>query len=267
MAIFKARAYSPSLRRQVKFNVCLPTDEIELPGIPTYEQKDNFKTIYLLHGHGGNEDDWLYGANIDMLSMKYNVAVVMPSIENSFYLDDPNREAFYARFVGEELVDYTHRVFPLSNRRGDTVIGGLSMGGYGALRTGLYYHETFGSILAFSSALITDDVSILAPGQSNDIAGYAYYRHVFGPLDALRGSDKDPKALAEQLLADGAELPGIYMACGTEDFLLEENRDYHRHLEHLGIAHTYEEAPGEHDWAFWDIFIDKALAWYAGSAG
>nr|AGJ83834.1 FAE1 [uncultured bacterium] len=270
MSVFKVRYYSPALRRQVCFNAVLPLDEIIIPenmrpDIPKYEKKRDFKTVYLLHGYGGNDDDWLHGSNIDFLSLKYNLAFVMPSVENSFYLDDPARQAFYSRFLCEEIIDFTRKAFSLSHKREDTAICGLSMGGYGALRNGLLRPDVFGAIVAFSSALITDEISELPPGVGNEVASYEYYRHIFGPLDALKGSDKDPKALAKRLKESGAELPRIYMACGTEDFLLDRNRDMHRCLQALNIPHDYHESPGTHVWSFWDEYIDKSMSWFVNT--
>lgn len=265
MSIFKVRHYSPALHRQVNFSVCLPTDDVEVPGLPRRAPTDAYRTVYLLHGHGGNHEDWLYGTSIDMFALKYNVAIVMPSIENSFYLDDPIREAYYARYLSEELVAFTRKVFPLSARREDTAIGGLSMGGYGALRNGLLYNNTYGAVVALSSAFITDEISGMQPGEDNGIARYDYYRHVFGELSTLPGSDRDPKALASKLKETGETIPAIYMACGTEDFLLEQNRDVDWHLTACGIPHEYHESAGVHDWHFWDEYVEKALDWYTSA--
>lgn len=263
MSVFKARVYSPSLRRYVDFNVCLPLDDIELPGVPKHEKKEDFKTVFLLHGHGGNQDDWLMGCNLDFLALKFNVAFVMPSAENSFYIDDAPREALYASYICEELPALVQKVFPVSKRREDIAIAGLSMGGFGALRLGLLYPDTFDSIIALSSALITDEVAELPEGKGNAIASFAYYDNIFGPLPTLKGSNRDPKALASALAEDERYIPKIYMACGTEDFLLESNQDFSKHLTSIGVPHRYIESPGEHEWKFWDEHIEKALDWWS----
>lgn len=265
MSLFKARVYSAAMRRYMYFNVCLPLDDIELPGAPKQEKKDCFETVFLLHGHGGNHDDWLMGCNLDYLALKFNMAFVMPSVENSFYIDDEPHEALYATYVCEELLTLVRKTFPLSSRREDTAIAGLSMGGFGALRLGLLYPDVFDGIIALSSALITDEIAALPKGQGNTIASYAYYEHIFGPLSALKGSDRDPKALARTLATAKPHIPKIFMACGTEDFLLENNRDYDRYLTGLEIPHTYLEGPGEHVWKFFDEYIEKGLEWWSKS--
>ena len=55
------------------------------------------------------------------------------------------------------------------------------------------------------------------------------------------------------------DIPKIYMACGTEDFLIEQNRDYHNFLEAQKVDVTYVEGPGAHTWDFWDTYIEKFL--------
>ena len=63
------------------------------------------------------------------------------------------------------------------------------------------------------------------------------------------------------LKAAGAKIPEIYMCCGTEDFLIENNRQMHRFLESEGIAHEYHESKGIHDMVFWREYIAKIVEW------
>ena len=51
--------------------------------------------------------------------------------------------------------------------------------------------------------------------------------------------------------------------CGASDFLLDQNRKFHAHLESLHIPHEYEEFPGVHEWDYWDAHIREALAFHA----
>ena len=86
-------------------------------------------------------------------SAEYGVAVIIPDGENSFYTDHPERCALFSSYVGDELVRVTRRMLPcLSTRREDTWIGGISMGGYGALINGLRYSDTFSKIGMLSPA-------------------------------------------------------------------------------------------------------------------
>ena len=126
MALAKMDFHSNSLSRIVCFNILLPD------GLSN-EQKSRMKTLYLLHGYCGNHNDWLVYSRISELSTKYNLAVVMPSGENSFYVDGIGEGRYFGQYIGKELVEYTRMVFGLSMKQKDTFIGGLSMGGFGAL--------------------------------------------------------------------------------------------------------------------------------------
>lgn len=264
MAFLQINYHSKMLKKLTTFNALVPIDCF---GASNYAQevRKPLKSLYLLHGYTGNYTDWLSGTKIQELSEKYNLAVFMPSGENSFYLDDTEKGEYFGEFVGRELVEFTRSLFPLSGQKEDTFIGGLSMGGYGALRNGLKYAEQFGRIIAFSSALITHSITGITPDFKDAIENYYYYRRVFGDLNQLLGSDKDPEALVAELKAKNKEIPQIYMACGTEDFLLENNRSYHEFLNSQHIKHHYLESTGEHNWSFWNEYIEKAILWALGN--
>ena len=138
MAIIEVNFISQCLMRTVTFNAIIPADKF---GPQAAAQQKPFKTLYLLHG-------------IQAWAEANDLAVIMPSGENRFYLDDEKSGERYGEFIGRELVEFTRKLFPLSDRREDTFIAGLSMGGYGALRNGLKYAETFGCVAGLSSALI-----------------------------------------------------------------------------------------------------------------
>ena len=265
MAVINVNYFSHALMRYTDITVVLPIEPSAFPPPPGVEPPDldaPFKTIYLLHGFLGNHHDWLQGTRLDEYCEMYHMAVVCPSGENSFFIDDKKRDAFYERMVSKELVEQTRRMFPLSKKREDTMIAGLSMGGYGAIYNGLKNHEVFGSIAAFSSALITDMVA--SGTEENPMISMDYYLHTFGNPADIIGSDVDPKALASRLVASGADRPKLFMACGTEDFLLAPNRSLDAHLTEIGYGHEYYESPGGHEWNFWEEYIQKAMRWFIG---
>lgn len=268
MAVFQVSFFSNALHRITDMTAILPVEKLDPPP-PGFEARpeEPLRVIILLHGFSGSHSDWLRGSRVEQLALKHNVAFFCPSGENSFYLDDIWRDALYEKLVCEELPDFARRVFPVSSKREDTTIGGLSMGGYGAMRNGLKNHDVFGNILAFSSAFITDKLMQGAERDNNPIASPGYYDHVFGKPDTIKNSDRDIKYLAEKMLQDGTEVPNIYMACGSEDFLIEENTDFSNHLKKLAVKHEFHVSPGMHNWAFWDEYIEKALQWLDDKRG
>ncbi len=263
MALIQVNFVSNTLRRTVPLQVILPVDRLTPDGKTPPAQK--FKTLYLLHGIFGNYTDWVSGTRIQRWAERRNIAVVMPSGDNAFYIDHPATGNLYGEFIGRELVEITRRMFPLSEKWEDTFIGGLSMGGYGAVRNGLKYHETFGAIVSFSGALhFLDNPQLLS--DETDPVDRIFMEAMFGPLQKAGKSDKNPsvliKELAEKKVLDPSlQLPKVYICCGTEDDLLPSNHACRDLMEANGFDVTYEEGPGGHDWDFWDTYILKALQW------
>lgn len=260
MALIQVNFLSQSLMRTVPMQVILPVDKMTFPGMPKREEKP-FKTLYLLHGVFGNYTDWVSGTNIQRWAEDKNLAVVMPSGDNKFYVDQEKGEDHYGEFIGKELVELTRKMFPLSRKREDTFIGGLSMGGYGALRNGLKYHDTFGCIAALSSALIIDDIDKRTDDTPIFLDSRNFAESIFGNLEETVKGDKNPKYLVKKLKEEGVDFPKIYMACGEKDSLLSANREMKKFLDENGVEAVLEEGPGAHEWDFWNRSIKRVLEW------
>lgn len=259
MALIQCNFISKALMRSVPITVVLPTDKLMGPagGEPP---KGPFKTLYLLHGIFGDNTDWVCGTRVQAWAQDRNLALVMPAGENSFYVDNPKTSSYYGTFIGRELVEFTRRTFPLSTRREDTYIGGLSMGGFGSIVNGLQNPETFGAVCALSSALILDSMMENKEYTNFLMTNKGYYESLFGDLDKVRGGVNDYDALAERLAPQEVK-PKFFLACGTEDGLIGVNRKFRDHLQSLGFDVTYVEGPGTHNWQFWDEYILKAMEW------
>lgn len=260
MAFIQMNLLSKSLMRTVPVNVILPVDKMVFPGMPERGEKPH-KTLYLLHGIFGNYTDWVCGSRIQRYAEENDLVVVMPSGDNAFYVDQPAANNFYGKFIGEELVELTRKMFPLSRKREDTFIGGLSMGGYGAMRNGLKYSDTFGHIVALSGALHVEGIAARTKDDGFFMETKSYAQACFGDLSKLLDSDMNPKQLVRQLKQAGKSLPKIYMACGDADSLLKANQDMAAFLEKQGADVTFEIGPGAHEWDFWDTYIKKAIDW------
>ncbi len=247
MSILRANIYSENLTRAVNISVILP--------IENEKPSDGYKTLYLLNGYMGDDLDWITETRVKRLALENNIAVVMPAGENGFYVDDSKAHRSYGEFVGSELVEITRKMFPLSTKRRDTMIAGLSMGGFGALRNGLKYNQTFGTIGAFSLALV-NELSKKAGSVASDTA---YVEAIFGvPTAEIEKTDMDPRYILSKLTG---EIPKMYIACGTEDFVLEGNQIIHEALNEYNINHTYVTEPGDHNWEFWDRHIELFFEW------
>lgn len=261
MALIKTSMFSQSLNRFTEFYVLMPQDAPSMftQGNPHFGRAP--KTLILLHGFSGINTDWLLGGNAQGLSTQYNLCVVLPSGENSFYLDNNATGQAYATFTGKELVEFLRSIFHIAMTREDTMIGGYSMGGFGALHTGFQFPGNFSKVIALSSALIQHEVAIMTPDYSTGMANYDYYVRTFGSPETVLESPANPEYLAKKCLAEGIALPDVFMACGSEDFLIERNRAFRDFLKAEGIPHVYRETPGIHNWEFWNASMGPALEW------
>ena len=253
--------YSIARKAFVSFSVILPIDPPPTDMGAVKYASGPFPTIYLLHGYSGNRNTWLFNNEVIKWAANYGYAVVMPDGTNNFYLDNDDTGELYGEFIGVELIDITRKMFHLSPEREDTTIAGISMGGFGAIRNGLKYADTFGTIIGHSSALITDEISVMEPGMGNEIAPYGYFRHTFGELSKLLESDKDPKHLAKEILQNGNSQPRLFLACGSEDFLFKQNLDFHEYLINIGYQHEWWVKSGIHDFVFWDQSLSASMEW------
>lgn len=260
MALIQVNYLSECLMRTVPVNVILPVDKLTFPGMPKREEKP-YKTLYLLHGIFGNYTDWVSGTKIQRWAEEKDLAVVMPSGDNMFYVDQEESHNFYGEFIGKELVDMTRKMFPLSRKREDTYIAGLSMGGYGALRNGLKYSETFGCIASLSGAMVVDHIAERTDDVPFFIDSRSFARSIFGDLDKAEESDKNPKWLVKRLKEEGKDIPKIYLTCGLQDSLLGVNREMRDFLKEQGADVTYVEGEGAHEWDFWNRSIKDVLEW------
>ena len=259
MAYFDVDFFSQYLNRSVRCGVFLPTDQ---GAYLEEKEKRKFKTLYLLHGMTGSQSSWNGMEALWEITQKYRMAVVVPNGENSFYCDSPLTGNYYGTFIGRELVEFTRNSFPLSDRREDTFIGGLSMGGFGAIVNGLRHPETFGYITAFSSALIKRLILRADEEEGLDFFNRIQYQSMFG-LDRIgdfEGSDCDYEALARKLAGSGEKKPAVYMDCGTEDVsLYQANTAFQDLLTGLGYQVVWDSRLGGHDSAFWNDSLKKAV--------
>ncbi len=229
-----------------------------------------FPACYLLHGRSDDHTSWLRHTRLEVYAAKLPLIVVMPDGQRGFYTDNADGPA-WAKHIGEELPAIIERFFPARPERGARAIGGLSMGGYGALRVGLAYADRFCSVNshsgAFGRAYFEPGATLAEAAKSLnwDAAMSAEMRRIFGDGE-LRGGPHDPLAHARRAHADG-RMPALLMDCGTEDFLLEANRDFARRLAEARIPHVYNEFPGGHDWDYWDLHVRDALAFHAANLG
>lgn len=242
MALCHLHYFSQALGMQTAADVILP-DAVEPP----------YSVMFLLHGLSDDHTIWQRRTSIERYMEGLPVIVVMPNGGRGFYADAQAGFA-YGRAIGEELPKLVRRTFQTKD---GWAVGGLSMGGYGALRLGLKYPETFRSVVSHSGAL----------GYGHAVPDWAEEPFRSETLriigEAPEGGENDLYRLARE--ADPR--PAIRIDCGTEDFLLEQNRHFHSYLDSQAVPHEYEEFPGGHTWDYWDKHVQEAIAFHKGRLG
>ncbi|TAG28851.1 MAG: esterase family protein [Verrucomicrobia bacterium] len=241
------------------------TAQVILPDVGT----PPFATFYLLHGLSDDSTTWMRRSRIEYYARELPLIVVMPDGYRSFYTK-PVEGPDFARHIGEELPGMIERHFRARAERSARAIGGLSMGGYGALRVGLGHADRFCSINSHSGAVGWGNFDYktgpAAPRSLNG-RGEEFLRElgrIFG--DDPRGTEHDLGVLARRALKKG-NLPKLLLDCGEEDFLIDDNRVFNAALEADGVPHIYREFPGVHDWDYWDLHVREALAFHAANLG
>lgn len=255
MALINVANASDELKRQVSFLAYLPIDN----GLPVPEA--GYRTLVMLHGLTGYDASWIKSSDIEALARERSLAVIFPNGENSFYVPGLAPNSDYGALVGREILDFARRLFPLSHRRDDTFIGGVSMGGFGAIRNGLKYADTFSKVISFSAAIHMFEFE---PG---DVRRHMVCHEdlVMGDFAAARETNKNPAVCLRELQArvesGNARFPEINMICGTDDDLIDANRSFRDKLLTAGAPVRYEEGPGRHDMKYWNPNLPAMLDW------
>jgi enterochelin esterase-like enzyme len=200
---------------------------------PGYSKDKKYPVLYLLHGIGGDEKEWLNGGQpqviLDNLYAENKIEpmiVVMPNgramkddraVGNIF--DSIKVQAFstFEKDLLNDLIPYIEKTFPVYNDREHRAIAGLSMGGGQSLNFGLGNLDTFAWIGGFSSAPNTKKPEVLVP---------------------------EPDVAKKKLKL-------LWISCGDNDGLITFSQRTHEYLQANDVPHIYYIQPGVHDFKVW----------------
>lgn len=254
MALINLKFASEILGMQTDINVIVPQKSTKGQiGMSGEAKGEKYKTLLLLHGLSDDNTTWLRRSSIERYATENGIAVIMPSGERSLYTDMKYGENFYT-YISEEVPRIAREFLPLSDKREDNFIAGLSMGGYGALKIALRNPERYAAAAGLSS--VADVKNFI------DVHAQKVGMLVFGE-DMQVPESEDLFALAEK--CNGSEWkPRVLMIEGDRDFLIDGNRRLKEKFESLDYDYTYMEAPGVHNWLFWDTHIQYVLKWMLG---
>jgi S-formylglutathione hydrolase FrmB len=246
---------SRALGRRIAYRVLLPA------GYASSARRH--ATLYLLHGLTGSFSDWERRSQLASHLARHDIVVVMPEGENAWYTDSAETPADrFETYIATDLVEDVERKFRVLATRHGRAIAGLSMGGYGALKFALKRPAQFAVAGSLSGALMaTRDRPATSSGRQPETPFQRTVREslaaAFGPPGHANRAANDLFALAEK--AEPAALPYLYLDCGTEDGLLDVNREFAAALRSRKIAYEFHEGPGAHTWDYWDRRIVEFL--------
>lgn len=261
MSLINFNYSSKILEMNTEINMILPEP---LPSPEGSEERverklpsDGFPTLYLLHGLTEDFTAWMRKSSIERYASAKDLAVVMPDADTSFYTDMACGKDYF-KFLNEELLDIAWKYFPLSKRREDNFVAGLSMGGYGAFKWALREPEKFEAAASLSGSL---DIARVVEGVEEP-EEREKLEWVFGNLDNIKGSNKDLLHLARKLANSDKPRPKLFQCCGRDDFLYEPNISFKRTIDELPLDLTYSEEEGiGHEWDYWDRMIQQVIDW------
>lgn len=219
--------------------------------------QSRYPVVFLLHGLTGHYNNWTELTKLANYLAAYDIIVVTPEGGDGWYTDSvSSANEKWESYIVKELIPEVDNRFRTLAIREKRAIAGLSMGGFGSLKFGLKYPDKFVLAGSFSGALgaaqITEKQFPGAIGKT--IEG------IFGPADSETRKSNDIFSIIRDLSPEKIKaIPFIYLDCGTEDFLFQNNREFVNLLIEKKVPHEYRQLPGVHDWKYWDKQVQEFL--------
>jgi putative tributyrin esterase len=244
---------STALGREQAATILLPS---------SYTQSSTrYPVLYLLHGGGQDHTTFTTRSWFGVLPSR-NMIIVTPDVGESWYVNsvsDPT--ARYEDFIVKDLMTYVDKNYRTIAARDGRAVAGVSMGAWGAMLLGLKHHQLFGAIGALSAPF-----GISRQDPKMDMTSRTQQR--FGAPGTPDRLERDPGTLASEIAPDS--LPLLFLACGSQDLFVRDNRAFVQRLAERKLPYEYREiSPFGHSWDVWDVhivhFIEMMRERWAGS--
>lgn len=222
-----------------------------------------YKTLYLLHGAGGDHTTWYGKSRVEDYVDNKNIAVIMPSGNNKFYVNNEHGKDYFT-FITDELPKMCERWFDISGRADDRYIAGISMGGYGALYGALkkpgFYAGAFGisPYLGAGEALKSYE-----QGRGKGIGEDLY--PVFGNCENYAQKMYDLCDLTHNLGENSGNCVDNFtkfiISCGLQDKMVSPQAcgKLADCMKMHGYKADFISEQGEHNWDYWDMCIRRIV--------
>lgn len=226
---------------------------------------DSYEKVCLwLHGFGEHGEDIRNASDLEFFAEKYKIAIILPDVPDTYYLDQSWNDCYTEQFLLFELIPAIKTKYNVLSDKKDLCIAGISMGGFGSLLLGSHFCDLFSKIVCISGAFIIPDILIGNPEIIGTFSNnLEYFQNIFGDIPSLENSySRNPEVAACQALKI-KQLPPVFMTCGTEDMLFTRNVKLRNRLLDSGADVTWKEAGGNHDWKFFNMVLEDVFRWMA----
>jgi diacylglycerol O-acyltransferase/trehalose O-mycolyltransferase len=245
-----------------------------------YDQQPtaDWPVLYLLAGTGDNTTGWITSGQIQTIARGLPAIVVMPESGKGFLMDWWNGGARqgqnWTRYMLDEVVPTIETRYRVRPGRQNHAIGGISMGGYGALLLGGQLPSYFGTIISLSSLVDSQNPESYAALPSS--VGAPSYEAIWGPVGGAYATVYNPVKTVENVAASriylhtGNGFPDPFVpfnadawtkGVAIEGFALAQNVRYAALLFQARVQHTFKVRVGVHDWPYWRRELPRAIQW------
>ena len=250
MALLQLNYLSKTIGAHNSLNVILPEDE---SFFDTNREAKPLKSMLVLHGLSSDANSYIRYTSIERYANDHQLAIIMPNADHSFYSNMAYGHSYYDYIL--EIYEYVHQILPLSKKREDNFIAGHSMGGYGTIKFALTQSDKFAKAAPLSAVFeaqrfIDLDWTDFSP------------QSITGNNTQIKGTELDTYYLLDQAIDSNVDIPELFIMCGKEDFLYHDNLQFIETLNKKGVSYKFEDGPGDHDYAYWDRAIKRAIDWF-----
>ena len=243
----------------------------------SYDAKDargqlpRYPVLYFLHGLGDNEQTlfktggWTLIEDLRQQHKIGNFLIVAPEGRSSFYINSADGQDRYSDFFLREFMPYMEKKYRVVPGRAGRAIGGISMGGFGALRFAFAYPELFSSVSAQSAALILESPQNINTAARSGSPVVRALTGVFGsPIDVAHWQANNPFVLAKKNKVALKKL-AIYFNCGqNDDYGFEKGAAaLDKQLTAEGVRHEYHPYPGDHSLNYFLTHLGETMEFHS----
>lgn len=271
---------SEILDQEVSYSVYLPESY--------HTSTRAYPIVYLLHGMTGNSNDWITMGEVQRIAgtamatgKTSEMIIVMPDgLYDSFYINNYDGSENWEDFFHEELIPQVEEKFRVTSTRNFRAIAGLSMGGYGATYHAVKYPDKFSAVYAMSAAFL--EVEPVVSENEGMGGNQELYQEIWGPLNEEGLPENYEKHSIQEMFktmdtfeqVEGTwfqgrqgetPLPRIYIECGDDDFLLNQNMNFVKILNEKNVPFEFRVRDGGHTWEYWRPALANMMEFFGDS--